>query len=397
MLWHDNTANWSVLSGGFGLFVNQVLYQAIGWGSAIVIGIVLFLYLIYFYRVNSLEHVAEKVESLPVPKAPRIRNPFSGALQRLVPEAEEADEPQPEPLRKEPAFEVVKPEPEVSEEDLLAQQRQEALLREDIRKMTAAARQALASGPVAEAVPLNGHNGHNGTPDRPNGRAEPPTPKASVDEPEFTIEQTLADPVDLPIDDSFNGRERLARLGPYDPKLDLSRYQYPPLSLLKEPTGDRARVTEDELKSKKDTIVRTLSDYGITIASIKATPGPTVTLYEIVPAAGVKISRIKNLEDDIALSLAALGIRIIAPMPGKGTIGIEVPNKQRETVFIRSVLGSEKFQKSTAELPVVLGKTISNEIYVTDLARMPHLLIAGSTGQGKSVGMNVILASLLYR
>ena len=394
VLWHDSTANWSVLSGGFGLFVNQVLYQAIGWGSAIVIGIVLFLYLIYFYRVNSLEHVAERVEKLPVPKAPKIKNPFAGALQRLVPEQEEADETPAvtEPPRHEPAFEVIKPEAVPAEEDREEQERQEDRLREDIRQMTATARRALATGVEAPAVALS-------VPASAVAAAPvaAPTPEAAVAEPEFTIEEVAADPLDSLIDDSFNAQDRLARLGPYDPKLELSRYQSPPLSLLKEPTGDRARVTEEELKSKKDTIVRTLSDYGITIASIKATPGPTVTLYEIVPAAGVKISRIKNLEDDIALSLAALGIRIIAPMPGKGTIGIEVPNKQRETVFIRSVLGSEKFQKSHAELPVVLGKTISNEIYVTDLARMPHLLIAGSTGQGKSVGMNVILVSLLYR
>src|SRR5205814_6725291 len=151
-----------------------------------------------------------------------------------------------------------------------------------------------------------------------------------------------------------------------------------------------------ELQANKDQIINTLKNYDISIQKISATVGPTVTLYEIIPAAGVRISRIKNLEDDIALSLAALGIRIIAPIPGKGTIGIEVPNKNREMVSIRSVLASEKFQKTDKDLPIAIGKTISNELLIIDLAKMPHLLVAGATGQGKSVGLNVILTSLLY-
>jgi S-DNA-T family DNA segregation ATPase FtsK/SpoIIIE len=157
------------------------------------------------------------------------------------------------------------------------------------------------------------------------------------------------------------------------------------------------QVSQEELNQNKDKIVATLTNFKIGIQSIKATIGPTVTLYEIVPDAGIKISRIKNLEDDIALSLAALGIRIIAPIPGKGTIGIEVPNKNREMVSIRSVLASERFQKSDKDLPIAIGKTISNELLVIDLAKMPHLLVAGATGQGKSVGLNVILTSLLYK
>ena len=157
------------------------------------------------------------------------------------------------------------------------------------------------------------------------------------------------------------------------------------------------QVTKEELEQNKDKIVETLINFKIGISSIKATIGPTVTLYEIVPDAGVKISRIKNLEDDIALSLSALGIRIIAPIPGKGTIGIEVPNKNREMVSVRSVLATEKFKNSKHELPVILGKTISNEVYMADLTKMPHLLMAGATGQGKSVGINVLLASLLYK
>ena len=156
-------------------------------------------------------------------------------------------------------------------------------------------------------------------------------------------------------------------------------------------------MSNEELEANKNKIVETINNFAIGIASIKATIGPTVTLYEIVPEAGVRISKIKNLEDDIALNLAALGIRIIAPMPGKGTIGIEVPNKNREMVSIKSVLASDKFQKSGYELPIILGKTISNEIFIADLAKMPHLLMAGATGQGKSVGLNVILTSLLYK
>jgi S-DNA-T family DNA segregation ATPase FtsK/SpoIIIE len=183
----------------------------------------------------------------------------------------------------------------------------------------------------------------------------------------------------------------------YDPTLDLSRYQFPTLELLNDYGVAKAQVTKEELEANKDRIVETLGHYGITIASIKATIGPTVTLYEIVPEAGVRISKIKSLEDDIALSLAALGIRIIAPIPGKGTIGIEVPNTKKEMVSIRSVLGSEKFARSEMDLPVAFGRTITNEVFVADLAKMPHLLMAGATGQGKSVGLNVILASLLYK
>ncbi|GAA4022259.1 hypothetical protein GCM10022409_02460 [Hymenobacter glaciei] len=183
----------------------------------------------------------------------------------------------------------------------------------------------------------------------------------------------------------------------YDPTLDLSRYQFPTLELLNDYGTPKAQVTKEELEANKDRIVETLGHYSIAIASIKATIGPTVTLYEIVPEAGVRISKIKSLEDDIALSLAALGIRIIAPIPGKGTIGIEVPNTKKEMVSIRSVLGSEKFARSEMDLPIAFGRTITNEVFVADLAKMPHLLMAGATGQGKSVGLNVILASLLYK
>lgn len=189
--------------------------------------------------------------------------------------------------------------------------------------------------------------------------------------------------------------------GEYDPKLDLSSYQFPILDLLENYNNSRSQLSRDELKAELETnknrIVETLGHYNIAIDKIKATVGPTVTLFEIIPQAGVRISKIKNLEDDIALSLSALGIRIIAPIPGKGTIGIEVPNQNPETVSMRSVIASEKFQNCDYDLPIGLGRTISNEVYIADLSKMPHLLMAGATGQGKSVGLNAVLVSLLYK
>ncbi len=186
--------------------------------------------------------------------------------------------------------------------------------------------------------------------------------------------------------------------GTFDPTLELKNFKFPSIELLKDYSGGKGiTIDEQELEEYKRRIIDTLSNYSIGIANIKATIGPTVTLYEIVPEAGIRISKIKNLEDDIALSLSALGIRIIAPIPGKGTIGIEVPNKSPQVVSMRSVIASPKFQKAEMELPLALGKTISNETFVVDLAKMPHLLMAGATGQGKSVGLNAILASLLYK
>ena len=185
--------------------------------------------------------------------------------------------------------------------------------------------------------------------------------------------------------------------GLFDPKLELGNFQFPSLELLKKYDSEKINIDKDELEENKDRIVETLGNYNIKISSIKATVGPTVTLYEIIPDAGVRISKIKNLEDDIALSLSALGIRIIAPIPGRGTIGIEVPNKNSTIVSMHSVISSEKFQQSEMELPIAIGKTISNETLVVDLVKMPHLLMAGATGQGKSVGLNAVLTSLLYK
>jgi S-DNA-T family DNA segregation ATPase FtsK/SpoIIIE len=189
----------------------------------------------------------------------------------------------------------------------------------------------------------------------------------------------------------------VADFGLFDPTLDLPHFKFPTLDLLKEYSSGGITINQEELEENKNRIVETLRNYKIEIAQIKATVGPSVTLYEIVPEAGIRISKIKSLEDDIALSLSALGIRIIAPIPGKGTIGIEVPNKNPTMVSMKSVIGSAKFQEAEMELPIALGKTISNETFVVDLAKMPHLLMAGATGQGKSVGLNAVLTSLLYK
>lgn len=198
-----------------------------------------------------------------------------------------------------------------------------------------------------------------------------------------------------PIDEAYKDKE--ARLAPYDPVLDLRDYKFPTLDLLEQYSGEKIVMDPSELETHKNQIIGTLRNYDIEIQKISATVGPTVTLYEIVPAAGVRISRIKNLEDDIALSLSALGIRIIAPIPGKGTIGIEVPNVKKSIVSMKTLLASEKFQHNNFSLPVALGKRIDNEHFIVDLATMPHLLMAGATGQGKSVGVNAILVSLLYK
>ena len=216
----------------------------------------------------------------------------------------------------------------------------------------------------------------------------------------FIVENTEENPSEQILNDSDIdnlAKQKVEEFGEYDPTLDLPNFQFPSIDLLEQYPVNAQSVQKEELENNKNRIVSTLANYGIGIAQIKATIGPTVTLYEIVPEAGVRISKIKNLEDDIALSLAALGIRIIAPIPGKGTIGIEVPNQTAEVVSMRSVVSSEKFQNSKMDLPIVLGKTITNETFTFDLAKMPHLLMAGATGQGKSVGLNAILTSLLYK
>ena len=224
---------------------------------------------------------------------------------------------------------------------------------------------------------------------------EPDETTQKTDDTEFVIEETEEE-------ESADGKNVAGNYGdistPYDPKRDLENYRYPELDLLQQYESDgKPFIDMNEQNTNKNRIVDVLRNFGVEISSIKATVGPTITLYEITPAPGVRISRIRNLEDDIALSLSALGIRIIAPIPGKGTIGIEVPNAKPATVSMRSILDSKKFQESTMELPCAIGKTITNEVFMFDLAKAPHLLVAGATGQGKSVGLNAIITSLLYK
>ncbi len=354
----------SALCGGIGYEINVFLFSIVRWASIGIIGFSLFLFGVFFYDIRSLDGLIERFD----------RAPSTTDEEYLSEENEAPNRPRPEPHRPVPTDEP------------LTDAEEEALMKSRVSSLAAEAAQS-----------LNG----NGT---PKSAPEPPKPSLPLvveppvrAVPELVLETTSA-PTPEPEPEEEDANEELLRnFGLYDPTLDLANYQYPTLDLLKEYPPMHAQVTQDELEENKNQIVATLRNFNIGIQRIAATIGPTVTLYEIVPDAGVKISKIKNLEDDIALSLAALGIRIIAPIPGKGTIGIEVPNKNREMVSIRSLLASEKFQKSTADLPVVLGKTISNEIFLTDLAKMPHLLMAGATGQGKSVGLNVMLASLIYK
>ena len=246
-----------------------------------------------------------------------------------------------------------------------------------------------ATGEPTVELPVNKLNEDIPEPSPVDDGFLPATPHADI---ELQIEHPTGETDEAVSEGEHFGIDTL-----YDPTLELKNYKFPPLKLLSDYGGDSLIVNKDELEANKDRIVETLGNYDIRIQKIKATIGPAVTLYEIVPEAGIRISRIKNLEDDIALGLAALGIRIIAPIPGRGTIGIEVPNQNPEIVSIKSLLASEKFRNSPFELPFVLGKTISNETFIADLTRMPHLLMAGATGQGKSVGLNAIITSFLYK
>ncbi len=368
VLMSGTQATHGYLAGGFGYEANVILFNLLKWGSFLVIVLALFFFIIAAYNVTSLdflknsgpkklpqEDLAEEDEEEDEPGVEREKNGglFPNLFRRTKDTREEPqpvripymdstpahEAPFPEP-KKEPSFEIFQDEPEI--------------------KPTAADTKTQLKLEIEEEDNL--------APPQPENR-----------------EQDLS-------------RELVEEFGEYDSTLDLPTFRNPGVDLLSMPDDNpQEKVSHEELESNKNRIVETLGSYGIRIAKIKATIGPTVTLYEIIPEAGVRISKIQSLEKDIALSLSALGIRIIAPMPGRGTIGIEVPNKRRETVYIRTVFSHERFQKSTYDLPIVLGKTISNEIHVADLAKMPHLLIAGATGQGKSVGLNVLLASLIYR
>ena len=337
----DGVSEWSFYSGGIGYSLAVIFDNLMGFGTLLFLVFSLLVFVIFYFNINSI------FKKPPVNE----QEAMSDSTSRL-PEEEVFS---PSPLEN----------PTADEEEEL--QNWVVSLKEDAETQTP------AENPVALS----------GTPERV--QTPPPAEKPEEQGPAFEVEV------------KETAEKLVEKAGHYDPTLDLPQYQFPSIDLLKEYSTGKISVTREELQANKDKIVKTLTDFKIGISNIKATIGPTITLYEIVPEAGVKISKIKNLEDDIALSLAALGIRIIAPMPGKGTIGIEVPNANKEMVSMRSVISTEKFMNSNMALPVALGKTISNEVFVTDLAKMPHLLMAGATGQGKSVGLNAILASLLYK
>ena len=361
----DAEENWSSLCGGIGYYLNEYMYDIIGWASILVIIFILTVFVVYYYEVDT-------------------STLFVSPPDERVGEEEEDDKPE-DNIAEAKNIKRVRENLELlalDNEDDLDIQREDNSDEENIRPYLP---------PIVEAAPPVIQNAKSNAVKGPVSL----TIENVEDIPE-SIDEVEDEPILLDVNEDAND-EVLKKFGLYDPMLDLPHYKYPTLDLMKEYDMGKPNVSQEELKANSDKIVDTLANYGIGIASIKATIGPTVTLYEIIPDAGVRISKIKNLEDDIALSLAALGIRIIAPIPGKGTIGIEVPNKNREMVPVKMVIGCEKFQKSNADLPIVLGKTISNDIFVTDLAKMPHLLMAGATGQGKSVGLNMILTSLLYK
>lgn len=340
----EGVSAWGFLSGGIGYQLSIILEGLIGWGTLLLLIFSLLAFIIYFFNVTTI---------------------FSG-------KGKEVDDDISAP--KEPA------QPEENNDPLMDGYIDDGdnwVIKEDEKTAEKTANNVPKDRPGTKPVSNNSALELDVTIPEPIKKEEP-------SEPSFLVEE---DHKEQPASTQEN----------YDPTLDLGSYRYPTLNLLDNFDAGQVQVTKEELEQNKDKIIETLVNFKIGISSIKATIGPTVTLYEIVPEAGVKISKIKNLEDDIALSLAALGIRIIAPIPGKGTIGIEVPNKNREMVGIKSVLSTEKFMKSDKELPVALGRTISNEVHVIDLAKMPHLLMAGATGQGKSVGLNVLLTSLLYK
>ncbi|MFC6997548.1 FtsK/SpoIIIE family DNA translocase [Rufibacter roseus] len=390
-----NVEGYGFLSGAIGYESALWLQSLIGVGTGFLLVFLLVMFVIFFFDITTLNRPKASKASEPAVAANTVARPTESAANvyaspsvamnhltnptgTLEPEEEEEQEP------------TIEPEEEFTPPFAVQQQ------------VSAAAKELIIDQEEENEVELFAENDLPVTP-RPTTSTSVPL-SLEVEDDVLIIENEQNVPAledeELDLD--------IAKVEPedeadtltsenYDPTLDLPRYQYPSIDLLTDYGAAKVQVTKEELEANKDKIVETLGNYSIGIASIKATIGPTVTLYEIVPEAGVRISKIKSLEDDIALSLAALGIRIIAPIPGKGTIGIEVPNKKKEMVPIKAILSTEKFMKSEMDLPIAFGKTITNEVFITDLAKMPHLLMAGATGQGKSVGLNAILTSLLYK
>jgi S-DNA-T family DNA segregation ATPase FtsK/SpoIIIE len=348
---NDGVSEWSFLGGGLGYNLAVLSDGMFGWGTFLILIFSLFVFIIFYFNVTSIPAF--------------VKDPKPIGNDAIMGEPEQEDD--------DPLFATYTDDKDNWPDQLDPKEQSK-----------------VGSSMTLKTVP---------EPVKPARELKLEVQKAEPVRKE-EAKEVKADPVFIieePLETDKLAEQLVEEQGLYDPTLDLSGYKFPPLELLNEYDTGKAGVSQEELNQNKDRIVATLVNFKIGIQSIKATIGPTVTLYEIVPDAGIKISRIKNLEDDIALSLSALGIRIIAPIPGKGTIGIEVPNKNREMVSIRSVFATQSFAKTDKELPIALGKTISNEVLVIDLAKLPHLLVAGATGQGKSVGLNVILTSLIYK
>jgi S-DNA-T family DNA segregation ATPase FtsK/SpoIIIE len=406
-------------SGGLGYEVASLVESLLGVGTILFILLVLVLFVINFFNINELsaqfnqrseqfKDYLEQIREQAAQQQSQRQQADTQAKQAtthtdgLEPAEEVLDEQAYKRMPKTPKTftpsdpHTIEIEPVAEEKAAPTRKTRKIDVELEINPDSQPPEQKQAKIPF-EKVPVFEVN--NLDDDEPPTHTEPPKDlsKTIILEDSPRRQQAIVDPAGDDEDKSWEEKSAIENTEPYDPRLDLGNYQFPTLELLEEHSSGKRQVTNEELSANKDRIVETLSNYGIGISQIKATIGPTVTLYEIIPEAGVRISKIKNLENDIALSLAALGIRIIAPIPGKGTIGIEVPNKRREIVGMRSILGDEAFLNSSKELPIVLGKTIANEVYVADLAKMPHLLMAGATGQGKSVGLNTFMISLLYK
>jgi S-DNA-T family DNA segregation ATPase FtsK/SpoIIIE len=350
------------LGGTIGYELNLFLQDYIGkTGTLLTLLFGLIVYLIFKIKVSP-----EKIQSY----FDSTKNELKSELNAIK------TSPQPESAYNLEEFAIEEEDPELDNIHLKTEDTQFEINKEAL-KPTISNSSEIDLNPVLKPVQMNIN----------------PVTETPVHTEEFVIEKSEEEDI---IEENLASR-LVADFGLFDPTLDLSNYKFPTIDLLKEYSTGGITINQEELEENKNRIVDTLRNYKIEIAQIKATVGPSVTLYEIVPEAGIRISKIKSLEDDIALSLSALGIRIIAPIPGKGTIGIEVPNKNPTMVSMKSVIGSAKFQEAEMELPIALGKTISNETFVVDLAKMPHLLMAGATGQGKSVGLNAVLTSLLYK
>lgn len=396
----DKVTSLDFLCGGWGFEIASFLDYAIGIGTILFLFLSLGVFLIYFFNIKSLNEIGRKKEIIVEDEEGELMLVEESEDEETAEEeivSEEDEEENEEESNEEIHFEV-REEPVVTKPEVpVVETIVEPIVTETIETQKTVEEEPETEEEVVEF-------------DLP---AQPVVTKPKVNlNPTFEIEEPVQEkpvvsspPVveeeeelDLVIEETpeEESADELA-VENYDPTLSLSMYKMPTVELLIDRGTGKVKVTKEELEENKDKIVETLGHYKIGIQNIKATVGPTVTLYEIIPEVGVKVSKIKNLEDDIAMSLAALGIRIIAPIPGKGTIGIEVPNHHKEIVPVRQVFQTEKFMNSDMELPIAFGKTISNEIFMADLAKMPHLLVAGATGQGKSVGINMLIASLLYK